>query len=203
MYSYMKRSALARFNSFIEPELYNFTTQLLARSGFFISPNGLTCAFNELCLTCTEIINGSVSRPLRHHCVDHYDHTVAVTLPHPDGSCFFPNREAHRILSFKLKQWPHKRLRAEDLAAAGFYFTGDDDGARCAFCSLHVSEWDAQYDTALGEHRRWNPACPFIRGKLVGNVTVREERNCWDGDAFHTADLPLRMLFTNKCIFRK
>ncbi|XP_052072270.1 uncharacterized protein LOC127710457 isoform X2 [Mytilus californianus] len=65
-----------------------------------------------------------------------------------------------RLKSFKswtstIKQTP------EDLAMAGFFYSGKRDIVQCFFCAGILSEWNDS-DVPLKEHKRIYPACPFI-----------------------------------------
>ncbi|KAF4529743.1 hypothetical protein B566_EDAN018001 [Ephemera danica] len=62
-----------------------------------------------------------------------------------------------------------------DLAKWGFYYLGTDDVARCYFCRLEVRGWE-QGDRGDTEHERWNSACPFLRGREVGNIPLGQEQ---------------------------
>ncbi len=60
----------------------------------------------------------------------------------------------------------------EEAVKAGFYFIGPDDRVKCAFCSGVLCNW-APGDSAMGEHTRYFPKCPFIVNPTgVGNVSI-------------------------------
>ncbi|KAF4521204.1 hypothetical protein B566_EDAN011489 [Ephemera danica] len=65
--------------------------------------------------------------------------------------------ELHRLISFLKVNW-RAPVDPYDLAKWGFYYLGTDDVARCHFCRLEV--------------RGWEQACPFLRGREVGNVPL-------------------------------
>jgi hypothetical protein len=68
-------------------------------------------------------------------------------------------------------QWPDSRpVSKEDLAMYGFEYIGPADRVWCRVCNLKVYNW-VPWDTALGEHRRWRPQCPFL--VLVDNEEHR------------------------------
>ncbi|XP_065339807.1 baculoviral IAP repeat-containing protein 7-B-like [Cloeon dipterum] len=83
--------------------------------------------------------------------------------------------ESHRLYSLlKMNDWQH--VDPFSLAKSGFYYTGDQDNVRCAFCNLEVRGWEEE-DTADGEHRRWNPNCPFLcNSQSVPNIAIGDER---------------------------
>ena len=63
-------------------------------------------------------------------------------------------------------------VSAEELARAGFFFTGSADRVQCAFCENVLRNWEPN-DQPMYEHRRHFPRCPFVLGQDVGNVQVR------------------------------
>ncbi|XP_065341033.1 baculoviral IAP repeat-containing protein 7-B-like [Cloeon dipterum] len=82
--------------------------------------------------------------------------------------------EAHRLYSLlKKDDWQHVEPSA--LAKSGFYYTGDGDNVRCAFCNLEVRGWE-EGDTPDREHTRWNPDCPFLlRDRNIINIAIGQE----------------------------
>ncbi|XP_062510627.1 E3 ubiquitin-protein ligase XIAP-like [Corticium candelabrum] len=72
--------------------------------------------------------------------------------------------EKNRLSTFS-HGWPrHCPVRADDLAAWGFFYTGHEDAVQCFSCKLTLKNWE-QGDTAEGEHRRHNPYCQFLSRK--------------------------------------
>jgi len=67
--------------------------------------------------------------------------------------------------------WRLPIMDANQLAAAGFYFTNLSDVVRCFFCVVKIYHW-SEGDDALKEHRRWNPSCGFVKGLCVGNIPI-------------------------------
>ncbi|XP_062577389.1 death-associated inhibitor of apoptosis 2-like isoform X2 [Saccostrea cucullata] len=58
--------------------------------------------------------------------------------------------------------WPRQMSQQpEELAAAGFVYTGVGDRVQCSFCGLQLHKWEPN-ETAFHEHLRWFPQCPFI-----------------------------------------
>ncbi|XP_059485425.1 uncharacterized protein LOC132202487 [Neocloeon triangulifer] len=82
--------------------------------------------------------------------------------------------EAHRLYSLLSSRWINPNVKEYDLAKWGFYYTGVDDNCRCVFCKLEVRGWEPG-DKAEGEHRRWNPKCPFLQSSQTDNVQIGEE----------------------------
>ncbi|XP_023930751.1 E3 ubiquitin-protein ligase XIAP-like [Lingula anatina] len=74
--------------------------------------------------------------------------------------------EYNRLSTFD--HWPKDcPVRPVELARAGFYYTprsDRDDRATCAFCNGSIHKW-IKGDTALGEHTRLFPDCPFVKEK--------------------------------------
>uniref|UniRef100_A0A3P8X072 E3 ubiquitin-protein ligase XIAP n=1 Tax=Cynoglossus semilaevis TaxID=244447 RepID=A0A3P8X072_CYNSE len=82
------------------------------------------------------------------------------------------NEEA-RLQTFS--SWPsNSPVRPQDLAEAGFYYTGVNDAVQCFCCAGMLSGWEPG-DTAWGEHARHYNFCFFILGHDVGNVPTMEE----------------------------
>ena len=66
-----------------------------------------------------------------------------------------------RILTFK-NLWPKTHsMKAEDLAKAGFVYTGEGEKVSCPWCNIVLTDWDP-FDEAFLEHRRHSPQCDFI-----------------------------------------
>uniref|UniRef100_A0A2C9JBX5 Uncharacterized protein n=1 Tax=Biomphalaria glabrata TaxID=6526 RepID=A0A2C9JBX5_BIOGL len=67
---------------------------------------------------------------------------------------------ANRLSSFV--KWPQEHyIHPIQLATAGFYFTGDEDCARCFYCGGGLRNWDVE-DDVWEEHARWFPKCAFL-----------------------------------------
>ena len=52
--------------------------------------------------------------------------------------------------------------KPDDLALAGFYYTGAGDIVRCFSCNILFKEWEPS-NSATQEHLRWSPMCKFIK----------------------------------------
>ena len=77
-------------------------------------------------------------------------------------------RESARLSTFD--DWPASDVvRPSDLARAGFFYTGESDRTRCAFCRGVLHSWRPA-DDADAEHRRHFPDCRLVRRLDVGNV---------------------------------
>jgi hypothetical protein len=67
------------------------------------------------------------------------------------------------------KQGVHSKIT---MAAAGFYYTGKEDTARCDTCGLEVSEWTLDMKP-FTIHAQRSPTCAFVRSMLPdGIITV-------------------------------
>ncbi|CAH1961036.1 unnamed protein product [Acanthoscelides obtectus] len=65
-----------------------------------------------------------------------------------------------RLASFE--NWPSSNVVSpESLANAGFFYLGDGDNTKCAFCKGVVRAWE-QGDNPDHEHKRHFPNCPYV-----------------------------------------
>ncbi len=81
--------------------------------------------------------------------------------------------EESRLKSFSL--WPSSAQSSpEKLAAAGFFYTGDDDTCQCFFCGLKLRNWRHTNDP-WEIHRRYGPYCVLIRGARCENVPLKKD----------------------------
>ncbi|XP_052061192.1 inhibitor of apoptosis protein-like [Mytilus californianus] len=66
-----------------------------------------------------------------------------------------------RLDSFKY--WPtHLTQSPDEMATAGFFFTGSEDHCRCFFCGGGLKNWEPGDDPWV-EHARWYQNCAFVR----------------------------------------
>ena len=57
--------------------------------------------------------------------------------------------------------WPATNLPArDDLARAGFFYTGKETIVRCFYCNGVLRNWTPK-DNAIAEHVRWFPHCAY------------------------------------------
>ena len=67
-----------------------------------------------------------------------------------------------RVNTFNKNPWPHPQtLPPEEMAEAGFYFTGRQDFVRCFHCMKVLGMWISLLKPWV-EHCRWSPHCPFV-----------------------------------------
>ena len=92
--------------------------------------------------------------------------------------------ESQRIASFK--NWPKAlKQKPEDLADAGFFYTGTGDHVTCFYCGGCLIDWE-ETDTPWEQHAIWYSNCQFI--KLIKGVEYVERvlksklemLNCFD-----------------------
>lgn len=67
--------------------------------------------------------------------------------------------------------WPHISVSAEQLAACGLFYEGEDDITVCFFCGNGINNWESD-DVPWNEHRRLYPTCGYV--KLVDRHTGRK-----------------------------
>ncbi|NXT49304.1 BIR7B protein, partial [Pluvianellus socialis] len=68
--------------------------------------------------------------------------------------------EEMRLTTFR--NWPqYTDMHPEQLARAGFFYTGQDDVVRCFYCDGGVRNW-SYGDDPWREHAKWYPGCEFL-----------------------------------------
>ncbi|KYQ54909.1 Apoptosis 1 inhibitor [Trachymyrmex zeteki] len=77
--------------------------------------------------------------------------------------------ESARLASFK--NWPCSWTKPEELAAAGFFYTGESDKVKCFECNIEICQWREE-DNPMVDHQRWSGKCRFIRKIPCGNVPI-------------------------------
>ena len=83
--------------------------------------------------------------------------------------------EATRLSTFE--DWPLSGVvQPPDLARAGFFYTGEVDRTRCAFCRRVLRRWRSG-DVPDREHQRHFPDCPFVLRQDVGNVPLHPDNS--------------------------
>ncbi|KAI8512024.1 Baculoviral IAP repeat-containing protein 2 [Branchiostoma belcheri] len=71
--------------------------------------------------------------------------------------------------------WPAwAPFQPQELAKAGFFYTGSDDRVQCFCCQGILRNWEAG-DRAMNEHRRHFPSCPFVLNFNVGNIPIEDQ----------------------------
>ncbi|XP_060863700.1 putative inhibitor of apoptosis isoform X1 [Metopolophium dirhodum] len=69
------------------------------------------------------------------------------------------NSFSARLNSFR--GWNNESQKPEDLATAGFFFTGSNDEVRCYYCDGGLQNWEIA-DNSWVEHAKWFPNCGFL-----------------------------------------
>lgn len=65
-----------------------------------------------------------------------------------------------RLRSFDT--WPQDlNQKPQEMADAGFFYTGDSDRVICYFCDGRLKDWGIE-DHPWSEHARWFPSCPYV-----------------------------------------
>lgn len=67
--------------------------------------------------------------------------------------------------------WP---VLPKALAKDGFYCLKTGDRVKCIFCNLVLKNWE-QGDIVNEEHKKFNPCCPFLLKRNVGNEPITPE----------------------------
>jgi len=62
------------------------------------------------------------------------------------------------------------------LAQNGFYYQGNGEEAKCAFCGVVNDTW-AEGETVNETHARLSRACPFVSGQDTANVPIHAEES--------------------------
>ena len=67
-----------------------------------------------------------------------------------------------RLESFQA--WPLQSPTVEELASAGFFYTGPDDEVECFWCGITLWNWEPEHKPFI-EHKQCSSDCPFLREK--------------------------------------
>ena len=95
-----------------------------------------------------------------------------------------------RLASFMASSWPTTvPVSVEELARAGWYYTGVTDRVRCPWCHGCVYSWEAG-DTGLGEHKRHFPNCTFVNEQIA---KAFERPRCLSAQNKPSSSLPVTM----------
>ncbi|XP_049872548.1 death-associated inhibitor of apoptosis 1 isoform X2 [Pectinophora gossypiella] len=177
-----------RLKSFEKWPVTFLSPELLARNGFYYLGRGdeVRCAFCKV-----EIMrwvegddpssdhqrwapqcpflrrqNGSGNVPLdappatgRDECGVRAPAPVPVCMPGPVHAKYVS--EAARLRSFK--DWPRcMPQKPEDLAEAGFFYTGQGDKTKCFYCDGGLKDWEPE-DVPWEQHARWFDRCAYVQ----------------------------------------
>ncbi|KAK3577845.1 hypothetical protein CHS0354_000244 [Potamilus streckersoni] len=82
-----------------------------------------------------------------------------------------PQYQAYTVRLYTFTKWPTSMTqRPEQVAQAGFFYTGLNDVVRCFACDGGLKNWDPE-DEPWIEHARWFPQCPFVQ-KVKGQSFI-------------------------------
>lgn len=82
--------------------------------------------------------------------------------------------EAKRLKTFVTYKSDHS-WTPQEMAAAGFYFTGVKSGIQCFCCSL-ILFCTSLRRLPIEDHKKFHPDCEFLLGKDVGNIAKYDVR---------------------------
>ncbi|XP_053564837.1 baculoviral IAP repeat-containing protein 7 isoform X1 [Bombina bombina] len=142
----------------------------LARAGFFYLGPGdrVQCFYCGGVLRCWE----PGDRPQ----VEHYKFfpdCPFVQADRPDGQVLgrwddegsqavYPELESEQQRLDTYRNWPrYAEVSPEQLAQAGFFYTGHTDNVKCFHCDGGLRNWE-RGDDPWREHARWFPECEFL-----------------------------------------
>ncbi|CAH1183237.1 unnamed protein product [Phaedon cochleariae] len=87
---------------------------------------------------------------------------VPITPSAAPSTSLNPYRESAAMRLASFENWPVSNIVSpERLARAGFYYFGDGDNTKCAFCKGVVRAWEPGDDPDT-EHQRHFPQCPYV-----------------------------------------
>ncbi|XP_063375805.1 death-associated inhibitor of apoptosis 1-like [Cydia fagiglandana] len=86
--------------------------------------------------------------------------TSASVLPKPHPHPRYNNKAA-RLRTFE--DWPKSmKQKPEELAEAGFYYTGQSDKTKCFYCDGGLKDWEED-DVPWEQHARWFDRCAYVQ----------------------------------------
>ena len=102
--------------------------------------------------------------------------------------------ELARLRTFIDSSWPtNVPVCKEELAKAGWFYTGLRDRVQCPWCQGAVYNWE-EGDTGFGEHKKHFPSCPFVRDNLQNECRrIDEEKREFNSkkvEELHWSKLP-------------
>nr|ADG85256.1 inhibitor of apoptosis protein 1 [Ostrea edulis] len=103
------------------------------------------------------------------------------TVPRPQHAKYPDySQSGKRIASYN--NWPPTaKQNPQNLADAGFFYTGQADSVRCFICGTGLRNWDPE-DEPWVEHARWAPECFYVKDKKgqdfinLVQVAVRQQQ---------------------------
>ncbi|KYN06941.1 PREDICTED: baculoviral IAP repeat-containing protein 7-A-like [Cyphomyrmex costatus] len=98
-----------------------------------------------------------------------YTSTLTATTELDDVDYADYRFESARLNSFV--KWHVPFIDPKKLAAAGFFYTEEEDAVKCFACQIILSGWMDGDDPKV-EHQRWSGKCSFVRNMSCGNVPI-------------------------------
>ncbi|XP_075427586.1 baculoviral IAP repeat-containing protein 7 [Ascaphus truei] len=84
----------------------------------------------------------------------------------------YPEMDEERERLATYRAWPHyAEVTPEQLARAGFFYTGHGDNVKCFYCDGGLRNWERD-DDPWREHAKWFPQCEFLL-QSMGQAYVR------------------------------
>ena len=78
---------------------------------------------------------------------------------------------ANRLMTFAT--WPkHLLPKKQDIASAGFIYSGESDRVKCVWCKVQLNNWHPS-DKPLAEHYKFSKTCEFLRICYISSEPVR------------------------------
>jgi hypothetical protein len=71
-------------------------------------------------------------------------------------------------------RWCKPFIKRTTLAEMGFYYLRAPDWVKCHFCQIELGHWTV-FDDIFREHKKWSPACRFIRGLPTNNIPINRD----------------------------
>lgn len=103
--------------------------------------------------------NGVSATAGRDECGSRGPPASAPRLPGPVHPTYAA--EAARLRSFR--DWPRSlRQKPEELAQAGFFYTGQGDKTKCFYCDGGLKDWEDD-DVPWEQHARWFSRCAYVQ----------------------------------------
>lgn len=151
------------------------SAERLARNGFFYLGHGdeVRCAFCKVEMTrwsenddpATEHQRWAPQCPFvrklagQDECGPRVPTREPPRMPGPVHPCYAT--EAARLRSFQ--DWPRcMPQKPEDLAEAGFFYTGQGDKTKCFYCDGGLKDWETD-DVPWQQHARWFDRCAYVQ----------------------------------------
>ncbi|MBN3326314.1 BIR1B protein, partial [Atractosteus spatula] len=201
------RSEVKRLQTFDSLQSYSsWSPEEMSQSGFYYTglKNSVQCFCCGLVI-CTQSLSESPSDSHRKFSPDcdflrsgeagnipQYEVKVRGKGPAPPGGAEQYESESGRLETFQ--NWPfYASMAPQDLASAGFFFTGQTDVVQCFCCAGLLAHWETG-DEPWKEHAKWFPDCEFVHEKK-SSQEISEYIRSYEGFCVHQI---LNMYFISK-----